>query len=92
MVMPNGAILVDCIFRPLLLSSEPSLPRYGLKFALVDGFREVGWLGRGPHESYWDRKEGAGLGWWEGSILNQTFPYIRCATCLRYAYPPPSIR
>jgi len=75
-VLPGGAVLVDCTLRPLA-GTAPTLPRFGVQLALADGFRRVGWLGRGPHESYWDRKEGARLGWFDGSILNQTVPYVR---------------
>ena len=35
------------------------------------------WYGRGPHESYWDRKSGARVGRYEGAVLDQYHPYIR---------------
>jgi beta-galactosidase len=34
----------------------PELPRFGMKFTLPGNFDQVSWFGRGPHESYWDRK------------------------------------
>ena len=33
--------------------------------------------GRGPHESYLDRKEGAALRVWDGAVEAQTFRYCR---------------
>jgi len=66
---------VDGTLKPR--GGHSSLPRFGLKLALRKGFRDVGWLGRGPQESYWDRHEGARHGWWQSSILNQTVPYVR---------------
>ncbi len=33
------------------------------------------WYGRGPHESYWDRKSGAAVGIYRGSVDEQFFDY-----------------
>jgi beta-galactosidase len=35
------------------------------------------WYGRGPHESYADRKTGAPLGLWRGLIAKQNHDYMR---------------
>ena len=35
------------------------------------------WFGRGPHASYEDRKSGAFVGLYEGSVWDQFFPYDR---------------
>jgi len=35
------------------------------------------WYGRGPHESYWDRKKGAAVGQYRGSIDDQFVEYSR---------------
>jgi beta-galactosidase len=37
----------------------------------------VGWYGRGPHESYVDRKTGAAVGLWRGAIADQNHDYMR---------------
>ena len=33
----------------------PELPRFGMNLQLPEGFEQVSWLGRGPHENYCDR-------------------------------------
>jgi len=37
----------------------------------------MSWLGRGPHESYQDRKTSALVGLYSGSVADQYFAYIR---------------
>lgn len=75
-VMVAGIIIVEAELLPVA-APMPDLPRFGMQFALRDSFEDVGWLGRGPHENYWDRKMGARIGQFHSSILNQTVPYIR---------------
>jgi beta-galactosidase len=45
--------------------------------SLPGDFSQVEWFGRGPHESYWDRKTSAAVGHYSGSVWDQTFPYVR---------------
>lgn len=52
-------------------------PRFGVRFALSAGMTQMAWLGRGPHESYWDRKRGARMGLYHASVLEQTADYVR---------------
>jgi beta-galactosidase len=52
------------------------LPRIGITFGLTPGFETLEWFGRGPHESYWDRKSGAALGRHRGSVDDQHVPYV----------------
>ena len=40
-------------------------------------FDNMQWFGRGPHETYWDRKTGARVGLYQGEVLDQHHPYIR---------------
>lgn len=51
--------------------------RFGLKMALAKSYDEVQWFGRGPHESYWDRKGSAFVGLYKGTVKDQFHPYIR---------------
>ncbi len=70
----NGEIAVDVSFLPG--SSElPELPRYGMQMEVAGGFETVTWYGRGPHESYWDRKAGARVGVWNGTVDEQFVDY-----------------
>jgi len=52
-------------------------PRVGFKGTLNNGFEDVEWFGRGPHESYIDRHASTKIGLFQGSILDQTFKYVR---------------
>lgn len=44
---------------------------------LPGGYETFTWYGRGPHESYSDRKEGAQIGVYSGSVDAQYVPCIR---------------
>lgn len=59
----------------------PNLPRFGMQMAIPGKFDSLKWYGRGPHESYWDRKTGAALGFYSGSVKQQIHPYIRPQEC-----------
>merc|ERR1711871_1337521 len=51
--------------------------RVGFTGLLKQGLESVSWFGRGPHESYVDRYASARVGLFQGSILDQTFKYVR---------------
>ena len=72
----NGLVNIN---QQLIPSGEkvPEIPRFGMKMTLPGSFNEVEWFGRGPHESYWDRKTSAAVGHYSGTVWEQTFPYIR---------------
>jgi len=55
----------------------PPLPRIGLQMQLPGGYERFTWYGRGPHESYADRKESAPVGVYGGSVDEQYVPYIK---------------
>merc|ERR1712113_228207 len=61
-----------CQAKPLLAPA-----RVGLRTTLTEGFENVQWFGRGPHESYVDRRSSARFGFFSGSILDQTSMYVR---------------
>jgi len=81
----------DCRWRYRVLSSGlvhllaeisprgklPPLPRFGVRFQMPDAFDRFTWYGRGPHESYIDRKESARVGLYRGTVQEQYVPYIR---------------
>tara|TARA_A100000164_G_scaffold69673_1_gene58094 strand:+ start:24191 stop:27340 length:3150 start_codon:yes stop_codon:yes gene_type:complete len=58
-------------------SDIPEIPRIGVKFTLPGSFEKVEWFGRGPHESYWDRKQSAAVGFYSGLVWSQSFQYVR---------------
>jgi len=55
----------------------PELPRFGTTMVLHGEFTHVSWFGRGPHESYWDRKTSAAVGYFSGSVWDQYHAYVR---------------
>ncbi len=54
----------------------PSLPRIGVTMQLVPGFETLSWFGRGPHETYCDRKAGAWVDLYKSTVAEQYVPYI----------------
>jgi beta-galactosidase len=56
--------------------SAPELPRFGMKLATIGSLNRMTWFGRGPHETYWDRKTGAPVGFYSGTVMEQYTPYI----------------
>ena len=45
--------------------------------AVPGQFRRVTWLGRGPHETYWDRKTSGAVGFYQRGIERQLHTYAR---------------
>ncbi|MDP6371428.1 MAG: glycoside hydrolase family 2 TIM barrel-domain containing protein [Vicinamibacterales bacterium] len=75
-VFGSGDILIDSRFVPGAIGL-PTLPRFGLTMALRSEFDTFEWYGRGPHESYWDRKSGARVGRYRGPVADQYHAYAR---------------
>ena len=75
-VYATGAIEVENRFLP---GDEdlPEIPRLGMSMTLPGDYDRVEWFGRGPHESYWDRRIGAAVGRYSGSVAEQYHPYGR---------------
>jgi beta-galactosidase len=60
-----------------LKGNYPMMMRFGNQMILPKEFNTIKWYGRGPQESYWDRKTGAMVGQYEGKVEDQYHPYIR---------------
>jgi len=73
-IRADGAVSVDNVF--VVDESLPPLARVGMYTALLQEFDEVEWYGRGPDESYADRKESAFVGIYSGKVSEQYFPYV----------------
>jgi beta-galactosidase len=54
----------------------PPLPRVGFQLQLPGSLDRVRWHGRGPNESYADRKTGARLGVHEARVADLHFPHV----------------
>lgn len=71
----NGEILVNTNFTRQ--ENTPDIPRLGLNIQLKNSYQNLSWYGKGPHESYWDRKTGAKIGSYSGKVKDQYWAYIR---------------
>lgn len=72
----NGTLSVTGSFTPL----KPDMPdplRIGLAYEMPDRISRLEFYGRGPHESYADRKTSAAIGIWRGAIAAQHHDYMR---------------
>lgn len=74
-ITTDGAIHVANAFTPV--GDLPALPRLGVKMTLDGALGNLTWFGRGPHESYRDRKESADIGLYSGSVADQFVEYVR---------------
>jgi beta-galactosidase len=70
-----GGLVVD--ERVVIPDELTDLARVGIVLETVPGFEEATWYGRGPHESYPDRKRGARMGRWQSTVADLAVPYIR---------------
>jgi len=73
--LDDGAVLLDYLWEPI--GVLPPLPRIGLIWTFPADFDHVAWLGRGPHESYPDRKSSADVGFYQGPVTEQWTEYAR---------------
>ena len=75
-VYGSGEIKVDVSYKN---SNEdpPLMPRFGMKLQLPGELNNMRWYGKGPHATYWDRKEGAAVGVYEASVAEQFVNYSR---------------
>jgi beta-galactosidase len=53
------------------------LPRVGVVLQLAAGHEAVEWFGRGPHETYPDRRRGARVGRWASTVTEQLVNYVK---------------
>jgi beta-galactosidase/beta-glucuronidase len=70
----SGDVMVDVHIVPN--DDLPPLPRVGLQMRLPDQYENFAWYGRGPHETYADRKLGAKVGMYSGTVDEQYVPYV----------------
>lgn len=75
-IVSEKSVSVDMEFIPGK-KRLPELPRLGMTAALTGEFDKMKWYGRGPHESYIDRKESALIGLYEAKVSDLYHPYVR---------------
>jgi beta-galactosidase len=70
----SGDVVIDIYVMPG--GDLPPLPRIGLQMRLPGQYEAFSWYGRGPHETYADRKLGAKAGVYSGTVDDQYVPYV----------------
>ncbi len=74
-ILSDGSVTVDNEFNPV--GDVPMLPKLGLEVRLGRQFDQFTWLGRGPMESYPDRKQAMDVGLYSGLVQDQYQQYVR---------------
>lgn len=74
-VLASGDILLNHTITPQ--GNQPDwLPKVGLQLVLDEQFGNLEWNGRGPFETYPDRKTGARVGVFQSTVEEQYVPYL----------------
>ena len=76
MVCGDGRIIVSHMFETEN-KKLPNLPKFGLSMEIPREFDNMTWFGRGPHESYIDRKSSTKVDIFSGKVEDQYHPYVR---------------
>lgn len=74
-ILADGSVVVDNHLDPV--GPLPPLPKVGVTFRMPYNFNTFTWFGRGPWESYPDRKRSAELGLYSGTVDDQFQEYCR---------------
>jgi beta-galactosidase len=53
------------------------IPRVGVQFAIPEKNKNIHWFGRGPQETYRDRKTGAAVGLYQSTVSDWITHYVR---------------
>jgi len=75
-IYPSGEVFIEMSME-VDAQALPEIPRFGMTMKLMGELDHVEWFGRGPQESYSDRKTGAAIGRYAGSVWEQYYPYVR---------------
>jgi beta-galactosidase len=75
-VYKNGRIKITNELEAIR-GDHPMLFKFGMEMALPKSFDQLEWYGRGPFESYSDRKTAAMVGHYKSTVSEQLHPYIR---------------
>lgn len=73
----TGAILIDQTFDASEKVQMPDMFRFGVRFAMPEGFEHLKYYGRGPGENYADRKWSEFVGIYDQTVDEQFYAYIR---------------
>ncbi|MCB8983091.1 MAG: DUF4981 domain-containing protein [Ardenticatenaceae bacterium] len=68
----SGDVVVSCRFVPAI-----DMVRFGMMVDVPGQFDRLTWLGRGPHETMWDRQSGAAVGRYSLPVEEAIHNYAR---------------
>ncbi len=71
----SGEVVVRSTVKPDNSLSE--IPAVGMELMIPGQFENLTWYGRGMHDTYWDRKEGAPVDVYNSTVDEQFFQYPR---------------
>lgn len=72
-VYPDGEVEVAAELLPVKME----MLRFGMSMGLEKSMDKIDWYGRGPHETYWDRKTGAKIAIHSSSVDDLEHHYMR---------------
>ena len=72
-VYGSGDVLIEMAVKP---GASYALPRLGVQMRVTADFRRLQWYGRGPQETYPDRKLGGAVGEYREMIEVENMPYV----------------
>ena len=75
-IFGNGEVVLTSRFETRKLGL-PDIPKVGVTLHVDSSLNQAAWYGRGPHESYADRKTGAGIGTYGAAVDSLSHSYIR---------------
>ena len=73
-VCADGTLMVNSFIRPALTGSV--LPKIGFRLEMPADMEQLTWFGRGPWDSYRDRKEACLPGIYHSTVADQQVDYI----------------
>lgn len=83
-IYASGDVFVSHQFdlrKSLLFTEVYGFARVGMLLTLPKGYETFAWYGKGPWESYLDRKEAATVGIYKSTVDEQYFPYSKPQAC-----------
>lgn len=72
-----GEIDVKAKLNSVIGKVLPSIPRVGMKMEVSSDLQQISWFGRGPHETYRDRKASGLIGIYSFPLEEQLYRYPR---------------
>ena len=76
-ISANGRVHVSSELNLAKGQKLADIPRMGMQLVMPGEYQFINWFGRGPHESYADRKSSAAIGLYQAAVTAQIHHYAR---------------